>query len=94
MHVKGISTLSIDEKNIQHQSPRLRTYQKVCETQVFFENQLLDYKKAAQYLGICESYLRRLKSKRKISFVEIGVRGVRFKVASLNKWIEEREIKK
>ncbi|MGZ3775312.1 MAG: helix-turn-helix transcriptional regulator [Bdellovibrio sp.] len=57
-----------------------------------FENQLLGYNKAAQYLQVSESYLRRLKSKGKIRFVQVGNRGIRFKVASLNAWIAEREI--
>lgn len=58
----------------------------------FFENQLVDYKKASQYLGISESYLRRLKSQGKVPYVTIGQRGVRFRISSLNKWITEREI--
>lgn len=59
----------------------------------FFENQLLDYKEASRYLSICESYLRRLKAKGHIPFVQIGTRGIRFKIASLDSWIAEREIK-
>lgn len=54
---------------------------------------LLSYKEAAQYLSMSESYLRRLKSKGKIPFVSISKRGVRFRVASLNVWIAEREVK-
>jgi excisionase family DNA binding protein len=61
--------------------------------QVFFENQLLSYKQAAQYLCISEPYLRRLKAKRQIPFVQLGLRGIRFRVSSLNHWIEKREIK-
>lgn len=57
-----------------------------------FENQLVDYKKASQYLSISESYLRRLKSQGKIPYVTLGQRGVRFRISSLNKWIAEREI--
>lgn len=59
----------------------------------FFENQLLSYKEAARYLRISEPYLRRLKQQGKIPFVEIGARGIRFRLSSLNAWVEEREIK-
>lgn len=57
-----------------------------------FENQLLTYKQAAQYLSLSESYLRRLKSKSLIPFVLVSDRGVRFRVSSLNHWIEKREV--
>ncbi len=58
-----------------------------------FENQvLLKLKETAQYLGLSEPYIRRLKALGKIPYVKIG-RAVRFRVASLNTWIEEREIK-
>ena len=60
-------------------------------TKKFFEN-LLNYKQAAQYLGISESYLRRLKAQGKMPWVPIGNRGVRFSINSLNRWIAEREI--
>ena len=62
--------------------------------QRLFENQLLSYKEAARYLSLCESYLRRLKSKGLIAFVCVGDRAVRFRVSSLNSWIEKREVKK
>jgi len=58
----------------------------------FFENQLITYKQAAQYLGLSVPYLRRLKSKGLIPFVQVGDRGVRFRVSSLNHWIEKREV--
>lgn len=59
----------------------------------FFENQLLSYKQAAQYLSVSESYLRRLKSRGLIPFVLVSDRGIRFRVSSLNQWVEEREVK-
>lgn len=59
---------------------------------LLFENQLLSYKQAAQYLSVCESYLRRLKAKGNIPFVLVGDRAVRFRVSSLNQWVEEREV--
>lgn len=58
----------------------------------FFENQLLTYKQAAEYLSVCESYLRRLKAKGQIAYVAIGSRSVRFRVVSLNRWVEKREM--
>ncbi|WP_413569177.1 helix-turn-helix domain-containing protein [Bdellovibrio sp. HCB117] len=57
-----------------------------------FDNQLFSYKEAARYLRLSEVYLRKLKAKGKIPFVEVG-RGIRFRVSSLNAWIAEREIK-
>ena len=58
----------------------------------FFENQLVNYKQAAKYLSVSVSYLRRLKANRRIPYVVIGARGVRFRVSSLNRWTNEREI--
>jgi excisionase family DNA binding protein len=58
----------------------------------FFENQLITYKEAAKYLSVSESYLRRLKAKGEVPFVFVGERGVRFRVSSLNRWIEKREV--
>ena len=66
--------------------------QTMKSTYPLFENQLVSYKEASRYLGISEPYLRRLKSQGKISFVQIGSRGVRFKVSSLNSRDNEREI--
>ena len=58
-----------------------------------FDNQLLDYKETARYLGFSEPYLRRLKAQGNLPFVLVGRRSVRFRVASLNAWIAEREVK-
>ncbi len=58
----------------------------------FFENQLINYKQAAQYLSVSEVYLRKLKARGKIPYVPLGDRGVRFRVKSLNEWVEKREI--
>lgn len=57
-----------------------------------FENQLLTYSETAIYLSISESYLRRLKAQKQIAYVPMGGRGVRFRVGSLNRWIEKREM--
>ena len=54
---------------------------------------LLSYKQAAKYLGISEPYLRRLKANGFIPYVPIGRRGIRFRLSSLNSWVEKREIK-
>ena len=60
-----------------------------------FENfiGLLNYKQAAQCLGISEPYLRRLKARGQLPYVAIGERGVRFNPVSLRKWVRDREIK-
>lgn len=72
-------------------SPALNPGQIQAEA-TFFENQLLSYSEAAKYLCISESYLRRLKAKKQIAFVPVGNRAVRFRVGSLNQWIERREM--
>lgn len=59
----------------------------------FFEIKLLTYKQAAQHLSVSVPYLRKLKAGGKIPFVQIGLRGVRFRLGSLNQWIEKREVK-
>jgi excisionase family DNA binding protein len=59
---------------------------------LLLENQLLTYKQAAKYLGMSESYLRRLKGEGQIPFIPLGSRGVRFRVISLNRWTEKREM--
>jgi excisionase family DNA binding protein len=59
---------------------------------LLFDNQLLTYSEAARYLSVSESYLRRLKALGQIACVPIGNRGVRFRVGSLNRWIEKREM--
>lgn len=59
---------------------------------LFFENRLLSYSEAAEYLCVSQSYLRRLKGQGQIPFVPIGTRGVRFRVASLNRWIARKEM--
>lgn len=58
---------------------------------VLSDNQLLTYTEAAEYLGITPQYLRELKAAREIRAVEIGKRCVRFRVATLNRFIADRE---
>lgn len=55
----------------------------------FFENRLLDYKQAAELLGVSESYLRRLKSRGVVPFVELSNRCIRFRFSSLNEWVQK-----
>lgn len=61
---------------------------------LFFENRLLGYKEAANFLCVSERKLRALKSEGRIKFVPIGegARGIRFRVSSLLKFIEKREV--
>lgn len=68
-------------------------YSNDLNSKPFFDNQLITYKEAARYLGVSESYLRRLKSRGTVPWVQVSRRGIRFRVNSLNKWIEERECK-
>lgn len=63
---------------------------------LIFERLLLNYKQAACYLSVSEPYLRRLKARGRVPFVELGTgqrRAVRFNVKSLERWVESREIK-
>lgn len=61
---------------------------------LFFENRLLGYREAAEMLCVSERHLRSLKTLGKIKYVPIGdgERGVRFRVSSLLKFIEKREV--
>jgi excisionase family DNA binding protein len=73
--------------------PSLRMQFSQVPVQEFFDNQLLSYKQAAQYLSVSVPYLRKLKVRGLIPVVLVGDRAVRFRVSSLNHWIEEREVK-
>ena len=79
---------AVEELSVKNQKSWYRTVQPTA----IFENQLFSYKEAARYLSISETYLRRLKSKGKISFVAIGTRGIRFKVSALTRWVNQREV--
>jgi excisionase family DNA binding protein len=59
---------------------------------LFIENQLLNYQEAAKYLSVSESYLRKLKARGHVPHVYVGSRGVRFRVSSLNLWVDKREV--
>lgn len=57
------------------------------------DGQLIDYRKAADFLCVSVAYLKQLKAEGKVSWVPIGGRGVRFRVGSLRAWVEKKEIK-
>jgi excisionase family DNA binding protein len=57
---------------------------------LLFENQLLTTKGAAQHLKVSESLVRKMRARGDLPFVTIG-RAVRFRLSTLNKWIERRE---
>jgi excisionase family DNA binding protein len=49
---------------------------------------LLDYAAAAEYLGLSEYTLRRYVSLRRIGFVKLGLKAVRFRPDQLDRFIE------
>lgn len=56
-----------------------------------FDRQLLTYSQAARYLGISAAYLKKLKARGAVPYVQIGDL-VRFRVASLDRWIQRKEV--
>jgi len=57
---------------------------------LLFDN-LLEYPQAASFLGISVRHLKRLKVRGKVPYVQIG-RLVRFRVASLDRWAQRKEV--
>jgi excisionase family DNA binding protein len=57
----------------------------------FSDNQLLDYPQASKYLGVSVSFLKKAKARGDIPFVPVGDL-VRFRIASLNRWIQRKEV--
>lgn len=53
---------------------------------------LLDVVQASLYLSCSERYLRRLIHERRIPFVRLGGRKIRFATADLDKWIDEQRV--
>lgn len=88
---KGIEIENYRELN----SRKIMANDRVNSDELLFEIflKLLNYKQAAQCLSISEPYLRRLKSRGQIPWVQMGKRGVRFNPESLKKWVRDREIK-
>jgi len=82
--------MSLTDKTAK--TPLCADHTKGKDNEQFFENQLLTYKQAAQYLGISKPYLKRLKAQGLMPYVLVGDRAIRFRMSSLNRWIEDREI--
>lgn len=47
---------------------------------------------AAEYLGIAEKTLRKMTSERRVPFIRLSARCVRYSKVALDRWIEERSI--
>lgn len=85
-HYSGGSKVGRENDTTQYEESRVIGFGSLSD------NQLLNYTQAAQFLGVSPQYLRELKSRGRIAAVEIGPRCVRFRVASLNKFVLEREV--
>ncbi len=78
-------------------NPRLEPLASSCATpysdvdKQIFENQLMNTKGAARYLGVSESLVRKMKARGELPFVVLSDRAIRFRLSTLNKWIEKRE---
>lgn len=55
------------------------------------DNQLLTYTQASKYLGVSVRFLKARKSMGEIPFVPLGDL-VRFRVSSLNRWVQRKEV--
>ncbi|TFH50686.1 MAG: DNA-binding protein [Methanothrix sp.] len=53
---------------------------------------LLDYREAAEFLGLSEFTLRRYVSMRRLPFIKVGAKLVRFEPARLLAWIESQRV--
>ena len=53
---------------------------------------LLDVVQAANYLGCSERYVRRLIHERRIPFVRLGGRKIRFATTDLESWVDEQRV--
>jgi len=56
------------------------------------EKRLLDIDEASEYLGITKNTLYGMTSQRRIPFVKIGGKMLRFDVQDLDRWIEKKKI--
>ena len=59
---------------------------------LLFDNQLLNYEQAAKLLGVKPRTLLKWKADGSIPYVPIGTKEIRFRVSSLDRWINEREV--
>lgn len=64
----------------------------MADVTFFDTNQLLTYEQAAKLLSVSVRTLRRWKSQGIIPYVILGVSDIRFRTASLDQWIKEREV--
>ena len=53
---------------------------------------LLDVVQTATYLGCSERYVRRLIHERRIPFVRLGGRKIRFATSDLESWVDEQRV--
>ena len=53
---------------------------------------LLDVVQTATYLGCSERYVRRLIHERRIPFVRLGGRKIRFATTDLESWVDEQRV--
>ena len=53
---------------------------------------LLDIVQASIYLGCSERYLRRLIQERRIPFIRLGGRKIRFTIIDLDSWVNAQRI--
>ena len=53
---------------------------------------LLDVVQTANYLGCSERYVRRLIHERRIPFVRLGGRKIRFATRDLEGWVDEQRV--
>jgi excisionase family DNA binding protein len=54
--------------------------------------ELLDYRGAAEFLGLSEFTLRRYVSLRRLPFIKVGAKLVRFEPARLLDWIDSQRV--
>jgi excisionase family DNA binding protein len=54
--------------------------------------QLLDIHSAAERLDCSERYMRRLIQERRIPFIRLGGRKIRFLVVDLDRWVESQRV--
>lgn len=54
--------------------------------------QLVDICSAAERLGCSERFMRRLVQERRIPFVRLGGRKIRFLVVDLDRWVESQRV--
>jgi excisionase family DNA binding protein len=56
------------------------------------KGQLLDIHSAAERLDCSERYMRRLIQERRIPFIRLGGRKIRFLVVDLDRWVESQRV--